>query len=98
MILICAIPTTIEKYVVVYYVEVYANSNGRITYQNPFFQQPKHNEEKPKKWTQHLALRLSFTFVGGDNGLLGDDDDHFKEGDGTPIGHGLDDLGWASTN
>jgi hypothetical protein len=46
--LIGAIPITIGKYVVVYYVEVHANSNGRITYQNPLFQQPKHNEAIPK--------------------------------------------------
>ncbi len=46
--LIRAIPTTIEKYVVVYYVEVYASSNGSIIYKNPLFQQPKHNETIPK--------------------------------------------------
>jgi hypothetical protein len=46
--LIHAIPTTIEKYVVVYHVEFYANSNGSITYKNPLFQQPKHNEAIPK--------------------------------------------------
>jgi hypothetical protein len=48
MTLIGAISTTIKKYVIVYYVEVYANSNGTITYQNPLFQQLKHNEAIPK--------------------------------------------------